>query len=62
MGACVAIGVAVGWWIDKKLGTDPWFTVVGTLFGSAAAIREMLRMVNAARREEEDEASEGTEE
>ena len=26
-----------GWWIDGKVGTSPWFTVVGALLGVIGA-------------------------
>ena len=54
MGICVAIGLGIGLLLDRKLGTSPWLAVVGTVFGTAAAFREMLRMVQSARREEEE--------
>ena len=53
MGACVGIGLAAGWWLDKKLGTGPWLAVAGTILGSIAAFRELIRMVSQARKEEE---------
>ncbi len=55
MGACVGIGLAAGWWLDKKLGTGPWLAVVGTVLGSIAAFRELIRMVSQAR-ERQDQA------
>ena len=54
MGACVGIGLAGGWWLDKMLGTSPWLAVVGTVLGSIAAFREMIRMVTQARAREDD--------
>ncbi|MBC7287278.1 MAG: AtpZ/AtpI family protein [Armatimonadetes bacterium] len=48
MGACVAIGLGLGAFLDRKLGTAPWLAVTGTIFGTAAAFREMLRMVRGA--------------
>jgi ATP synthase protein I len=45
LGACVAAGVFGGRWLDQKLGTDPWLTVVCALLGTAAGFREMFRLV-----------------
>lgn len=28
----------VGWWVDARLGTGAWFTVLGALIGNAAGI------------------------
>jgi ATP synthase protein I len=32
-----------GRWLDGKLGTDPWLSVVGFLFGCGAATTAILR-------------------
>jgi ATP synthase protein I len=29
---------ALGWWLDRWLGTGPWFLAVGALLGNAAGI------------------------
>ncbi len=42
MGLCVAIGVGAGVWLDKRLGTEPWLTLIGTVLGSIAAFRELF--------------------
>lgn len=51
MGVCVALGLAGGYWLDKKLGTAPWLALVGLLIGVAAAFRELLRAVRLSRRD-----------
>lgn len=30
-----------GYWLDNKLGTDPWLMVLGVLFGVATGIKVM---------------------
>jgi ATP synthase protein I len=35
--ACVAIGLAAGYFADRWLGTDPWLLLVGLALGIAAA-------------------------
>ena len=44
----VAIGAGIGLWLDERLGTDPWFTVAGVVFGTAAGFHEMWRLVRAS--------------
>ena len=43
--ACVVIGVAGGFWIDKLLGTTPLFIILGTILGSATAFWGLYKMV-----------------
>lgn len=45
MVAAVAIGLAIGYWLDRWLGTDPWLTMVFALFGIAAGFLNFLRDV-----------------
>jgi F0F1-type ATP synthase assembly protein I len=35
--AAIAIGLLGGKWLDKKLDTDPWLTIVGFTFGALTA-------------------------
>ncbi len=39
----VMIGAAMGWGLDRLLGTLPAFLIVMTLLGFAAGVRMMLR-------------------
>jgi F0F1-type ATP synthase assembly protein I len=41
----VAGGVLGGWWLDGQLGILPLFTIVGTMFGTGAAIYILYRSV-----------------
>ena len=41
----IFIGWAIGRWLDKLLGTDPWLMMVLTLMGIAAGFIEMFRIV-----------------
>lgn len=43
MAASVVIGLAVGYYLDKWLGTGPWLTVVFLGFGFAAGVRSLYR-------------------
>ena len=40
---------AVGWWIDSKLGTQPWLLVAGLVAGGVLAFWQLLRSVPPAR-------------
>ena len=39
---CVAIGIFLGWQLDRWLGTSPWLLIVFVLFGIAAAIKSII--------------------
>lgn len=41
--AAVVIGVFLGLWLDKKLGTTPLFTLILGAAGLAAGVAELLR-------------------
>ena len=45
MAGSVAIGTLGGSWLDRRLGTDPWLTILGALLGTAAGFVEMFRLV-----------------
>lgn len=41
----ILIGIFSGRWIDKLLGTQPLFLIIGLLLGLAAGVYAMLRLV-----------------
>lgn len=41
--AGVVVGALVGLWLDGKLGTNPWLTMVLTGAGFVVGVREVLR-------------------
>jgi ATP synthase protein I len=43
--ACVAIGLAAGYFADRWLGTQPWLVLVGLAFGIAAAAVNFVRTI-----------------
>lgn len=51
MAISVVIGLAVGYYLDRWLGTSPWLTVVWLAIGFAAGVRSLYR---AAVRSEKD--------
>ena len=40
------IGVFVGYWVDKALGTLPLFLIVGFLLGAGAGTLMIARLIN----------------
>jgi ATP synthase protein I len=42
--AAIGIGMAIGYWADSRLGTEPWLMLVFLAFGFAAGIRNLLRL------------------
>jgi ATP synthase protein I len=50
LGVSVAAGYAIGWWLDRRLGTGPYLTVLLLLCGVAAGFRAIWRETRAYRR------------
>jgi ATP synthase protein I len=50
MGLSVVIGVLVGMWLDRQLGTEPLMMLLWLGFGFAAGFRGVLRAVRRADR------------
>jgi hypothetical protein len=42
----------LGWWVDGKLGTTPWLTIVGALVGMAGGFYHILQHLVFFPREE----------
>lgn len=38
------VGFAIGYFLDKMLGTSPWLTVIFLIMGIIAGFRELLRV------------------
>jgi len=52
MGAALAVGMGIGWFLDRTFGTKPWCLVIFTGFGIAAGF---LNVIRAARKAAADE-------
>jgi ATP synthase protein I len=60
MGIAVAIGYFIGHWLDGKLGTDPWLTLLFLLFGIAAGFRSVIKLtMEELRKEHKEDESPG---
>ncbi len=44
----IAIGLAIGYWLDKWLMTFPWLTFIFTVFGIVAGFLSLLDMLRRA--------------
>jgi ATP synthase protein I len=44
--ACIVLGYLLGSYLDPRLGTSPWLTVVGVLLGTAAGFVGLFRTVS----------------
>jgi ATP synthase protein I len=52
MGFSVAIGVAIGYFLDRFFLTGPWLTLVFLLCGVAAAFRSLFSLMKSVDRNE----------
>ena len=50
----VLLGFFGGYWLDGKLDTRPWLTLIGFAYGVAAAARALYRAARRATKEAED--------
>ena len=53
MGISLAVGLAIGYFIDRHLKTSPVFTIVFMLFGLAAGMRRLYSLWKKAEKEDE---------
>ena len=49
MAFAIGLGAGIGYWLDKKLGTDPWLFFVFLVFGIVAAFRNLYIMYKKAK-------------
>lgn len=57
--AGVVVGTALGWGLDRWLGTKPWFLIVGFMVGSAAGFMSVVRIAQAEDRARRERQSKG---
>ena len=50
----------LGQWVDKKLGTEPAFLMIGVFVGAGGAFYSMYRKLTAAQRREDEARKERT--
>ncbi|MCL2127993.1 MAG: AtpZ/AtpI family protein [Treponema sp.] len=54
MALSVLIGLGIGYYLDKWLGTAPWLMVVWLIFGFAAGFRSLYRAAVRSAKESEE--------
>ncbi len=52
MGVLAVLGWLLGAYLDRRLGTGPWLSLVGCLGGVAAGFFEVFTMLRRAERDE----------
>ena len=55
--AAIVIFLFAGQWVDNRLGTSGWFTIIGVFVGAGAAFYLMYREISAAQRRDDEERS-----
>jgi len=51
MALSVVIGLAIGAFLDKRLRTGPWLTLLFLIFGFAAGFRSLIRAARKSQKE-----------
>ena len=46
LAAAVVAGLFIGQWVDQKLHTTPWLTVLGLILGSVGGFYNFIRIIN----------------
>jgi F0F1-type ATP synthase assembly protein I len=49
----ILVFTAAGIWLDKRLGTSPWFVVIGVFAGATGGFYSMYRKISMAQRRDE---------
>jgi ATP synthase protein I len=55
MSLSVAVGVAIGYYLDKWMNTAPWFLIIFIFLGVAAGFRSLYRAWKRLEREEKED-------
>jgi ATP synthase protein I len=53
--ACVAVGLAGGYFADRWLGTSPWLLLIGLAFGIVAAAWNFYRTIKTLNEQDRDD-------
>ena len=54
MAVATTLGWGIGYWLDGRLGTEPWLMLVFLLCGVAAGFRGLIRAANEYKRSSEE--------
>jgi len=53
MGLSVAIGIAIGYFLDRFFKTSPYLTIIFMIFGVAAAMKTIFQLLKKVQRDNE---------
>lgn len=53
MGLCVAIGIGMGYYLDKYFETPPYLTIIFMIFGIIAAMKTIYQLMKKLEKENE---------
>ena len=53
MGLCVAIGIAIGYFLDRYFMTSPYLTIIFMIFGIVAAMKSIYQLMKKLEKENE---------
>jgi ATP synthase protein I len=53
MGLCVAIGIGMGYYLDKYFETSPYLTIIFMIFGIIAAMKTIYQLMKKLENENE---------
>ncbi len=48
----IVVGLGLGWFIDRSLGTKPWFMIIFMFLGLAAGVANIVRMAKNLQRDQ----------
>ncbi len=53
MGLCVAIGIGIGYYLDRYFTTSPYLTIIFMIFGIIAAMKTIYQLMKKLEKENE---------
>lgn len=60
MAASVTVGGLIGYWLDTKLGTEPWMFIFWLMCGLVAGFRSLYRMSKQFLKESKQNENQGS--
>lgn len=58
LGISVAIGIVIGFYLDKWLGTSPWLTIIMMLCGTISGFKRIYYALKEIEKEEQEDNQE----
>jgi ATP synthase protein I len=49
--ASVLLGLGIGYWLDRRFGTQPWLFLVGAVFGLVAGFVQFYKTVTSGKKQ-----------